>query len=87
MLTLNTHGFLTVSENEANPCLEKGNLLTIKHVGGCVMLWGCVEASGSRNITQVDGKMDSSKYQQILEANVPRSVKKPQLKRGCILQQ
>lgn len=41
---------------------------------------GCVAARSTRKITQVVGEMDSSKHQQILEANVTESVKKLQLK-------
>ena len=62
---------------------ERNALLTVKHGGGSVMLWGCVAASGTGNIAQVDGRMDSTKYQQILT----QSVKKPKLKRGSLLQQ
>lgn len=44
------------------------------------MLRGCVAASGTGNTAQVDGRMDSGKYQQILDANVTHSVKKLKLK-------
>lgn len=44
------------------------------------MLWACVAASGMGNISLVEGRMDSIKYQQILEANITLFVKK--LKRG-----
>ena len=47
----------------------------------------CVAASGTDNTAQVFGRMDSIKYQQILEANVTQSVKKLKLKRAWLLQQ
>ena len=66
---------------------EKNTLPTVKHGGGSIMLWGCVAASGTGNIAWVEGRMDSTKYQQILEANITPSVKKLKLKRGWLLQQ
>lgn len=45
------------------------------------MLWGCAVAGGTENIAQIDGRIDSSKDQQILEANVTWSLKKVKLKR------
>lgn len=35
-----------------------------------VLHWGCVAASVTGNIVEVKGRMDSTKYQLILEANV-----------------
>lgn len=66
---------------------EKNTLPTVKHGGGSIMLWGCVAASGTGNIVRVEGRMDSTKYQQILEANVLKSVRTLKLKRGWIFQQ
>ena len=48
------------------------------------MLWACVAASGTGNISLVEGRMDSIKYQQILEANITPSVKKLRMKRGWL---
>lgn len=59
---------------KATPC----QLLSM----GCVMLWVCVTASGTGNVARVEGRIDSTKYQQILEANITPWVKKPKLKRG-----
>ena len=50
------------------------------------MLWGYIAASGTGDISRVEGRMDSIKFQQILEANVTPSVKKLKLKRGWLLQ-
>ena len=41
--------------------------------GGSIMLWGCVAAGGTGNIVGVEERMDSSKYQEILEANIQKS--------------
>ena len=34
--------------------IEKNTLLTVKHGGGSIMLWGCVAAGGRGNILQVE---------------------------------
>lgn len=44
-------------------------------------------ASGIGNTAQVNGSIDSRKYQQILAANVTQSFKKLKLKRDGLLQQ
>ena len=36
------------------------------------MLRGCVAAGGTINIVRVEGRMDSTKYQEILEVNVQK---------------
>lgn len=66
---------------------EKNTSPTVKHGGGSIMLWACVAASGTGNISLVEGRMNSIKYQQILEANITPSVKKLKMKRGWLLQQ
>lgn len=39
---------------------------------GNIMLWGCVAASGAGNIAWIEGRMDSTEDQQILDANVKK---------------
>ena len=34
------------------------------------MLWGCVASTGTGNLVKVEGHMNSSQYQQILDKNV-----------------
>ena len=46
---------------------------------------GWVAAGGIGNIVPVEGRMESNKYQEILEANVPRSVQTLNLKRGWLI--
>lgn len=64
---------------------EKHLLPTVKFGGGSIMLWGCVASAGTGNLVKVEGRMDSTQYQQILENNVQESVTK--LRRGWIFQQ
>ena len=51
--------------------------------GGSIEFWACFVASCMGNISLVDGRMDSIKYQQILGGNITLSVKKAEYeKRG-----
>lgn len=51
------------------------------------MLWGCVAGAGTGNLVKVEVCMDSTKYQLVLENNVPESVTKSKLRQGWIFQQ
>ena len=66
---------------------EKNLLPTVKYGGGSIMLWGCVASTGTGNLVKVEGHMNSSQYQQILDKNVQESVTKLKLRRGWIFQQ
>lgn len=66
---------------------EKNTLPTVKHGGGSVMLWGCFASTGTGNLQRINGIMDSTKYQEILEKNVMPSVKKLKLGRHWTFQQ
>ena len=51
------------------------------------MLWGSVASTGTGNLVKVDGHMNSSQYQQILDKNVQESVTKLKLRRCWIFPQ
>ena len=54
---------------------EKHLLPTVKYGGGSIMLWGCGAVwPVLGNLVKVEGRMDSTQYQQILENNVQESV-------------
>lgn len=61
---------------------KKKTLPNSKHEAGSdtVWFWGLVAASSTRNIAWVDGRMDFSRYQQVLKANMVHSVEKLTLK-------
>ena len=65
---------------------EKNTSPTVKHGGGSITLWACVTVSGTGNISLVEGRMDSIKYQQIIGANITPSVKMLKMKRVLLLQ-
>uniref|UniRef100_A0A3P9LCQ4 Transposase Tc1-like domain-containing protein n=1 Tax=Oryzias latipes TaxID=8090 RepID=A0A3P9LCQ4_ORYLA len=66
---------------------DKHLLPTVKFGGGSIMLWGCLASAGTGNLVKVEGRMDSSQYQQILTNNVQQLVTKLKLRQGWILQQ
>ena len=53
-----------------------------KFGGGKIMVWGYIQYGGAREISKVDGNIDSAKYQQILACQYI-----PNYKRGQIIQQ
>ncbi len=53
---------------------KKNIILTVKHGGGSVMVWGCFAASGPGWLAIIDGTMNSALYQKILKENVRPSV-------------
>ncbi|KAF7640539.1 hypothetical protein LDENG_00040270, partial [Lucifuga dentata] len=70
---------------KTNTAFQKKNIiLTVKHGGGSVMVWGCFASSGPGRI---DGTMNSALYQKILKENVRPSVRDLKLKRTWVMQQ
>lgn len=54
-----------------NTELEERNIVsTVKHRGGGLMVWGCMAASGVRNIVPIKGTMDNRYYINILKENL-----------------
>lgn len=66
---------------------EKCLRATVKHGGGCVMVWGSMSANGPGKLDFIDVKMDGEFYTHVLKKNLRDSVKISQLKRGWLFQQ
>lgn len=49
------------------------------------MVWGYIVASGSAQITVIDGKMNSQVFQIILQENLGPSVRQPKLSKGWVM--
>lgn len=71
-----------------NESLKKKNIVaTVKHGGGCVMVWGSMSAAGVGNLVFIDKTMDRFVYLDILRNNLEPSVQKSGLKNDWIFQQ
>ena len=56
---------------QPNKVYETGNTKpTVKHGGGCIMLWGYISSSGVGTMEFIDGIMDTFVYNGILKRNV-----------------
>ena len=49
---------------------KPGTILTVKHGGGRIMLWGCFSAAGTENLVSIKRKMNGEKYSEILDENL-----------------
>ena len=55
---------------------QKNTIPTVKHVGGSIMLWGCIAAGGTGALHKIDGIMSMEKFVDILKQHLKTSVRK-----------
>ena len=53
----------------------------VKNISGSIMLWGCFSAAGTERLVRIEGKMNGSKYREILDENLLQSAQ--DLRLGC----
>lgn len=71
-----------------NEALKSKNIRpTMKHGGGCIMVWGSMSAGGVGNLAFIDTTMNAEGYVNILRDNLSQSAQKTGLRRGFIFQQ
>jgi hypothetical protein len=69
------------------PLKNECTIKTIKHGGGGIIVWACMNASGVGKIAEINGIMDGLKYVVVLQKNLIPSRKKFGLENQCIFQQ
>ena len=67
-----------VWRKKGEACNPKSTVLTVKHGGGSIMLWGYFLSQGTANLVRVQGIMKTDNYIQILDENLKESAEKLQ---------
>ncbi|GJP34537.1 hypothetical protein CLOM_g18972 [Closterium sp. NIES-68] len=47
---------------------------TVKHGGGCLMIWGCMTYEGASFMCKIDGRMDGPLYLNILQDELKNTI-------------
>ena len=55
---------------------------TVKHGGGNIMVWGCMGWSGVGMLAEIEGRMDSAQYVEILAQHLSQSVRDLEIPAG-----
>ncbi len=55
---------------------EKCVLSTVKHGGGCVMVWGCMSAAGTGELQLIEGTMNANMHCDILKQSIISSLRR-----------
>ena len=73
----NDHHYVLMKKWEA--CKPKNTILTVKHGGGSIMLWGCFAAGRTGALHNIDGIMKRENVVDILKQHLKTSVRKLRL--------
>ena len=64
-----------------------GTILTVKHGGGSIMLWGCFWVAGTGILVRIEAKVNGAKYREIPDENLLQSAQDLRLGRRFTFQQ
>lgn len=64
----------------------KNTIPTVKHGGGCIMLWGCFSAQGTGRLHCIKERMNAALYCEILGKNLLTSARALKMGRGWVFQ-
>jgi hypothetical protein len=53
--------------------MKPGTILTVKHGGGSIVLWGCFSMAGTGKLVRIKGKMNGPKYRKVIDKNLLHS--------------
>ena len=66
---------------------KPGTIPTLKHSCGSIMLWRCFSVAGTGKLVRIEGKMNGSKYSEILDENLLQSAQDLRLGQRFTVQQ
>ncbi len=55
---------------------DKCDLSTVKHDGGCVMVWGCMSAAGTGELQFIEGTINANMYFDLLKQSMILSLQR-----------
>jgi hypothetical protein len=59
----------------------------VKHSGGSIMLWGYFSEAGTGRLVRIEGKINGTKYREILDENLPQKAQDLRLGQSFTFQQ
>ena len=64
---IESHGYQHVWKKAGKSLSDRITQPTVKHGGGNIMVWGCMDWNGVGILAEIEGRMDSAQYVDILD--------------------
>ena len=85
---IGSDGHQYVWKKAGEPLSDRITQPTVKHGGGNIMVWGCMGWNGVGRLAEIEGRMDSAQYVEILDQNLSQSIEDLEIPAGeAIIQQ